>query len=332
MKSELIVHPQLPAPRPEASLPARIFGSRPTTVLKRITLMLLSIFVLYFGALGLWLHRIDADQGFAPPNPIEGGSHAVNMAIGLIERETVTKSWTANDPFFYPVAMQDNVQNFQRGVLRAVSRFTLMLETQMGRLRGSSAIDSDLERAVGLLQYPTDVWIFDFNQSMLPVQPAESQYLAALAALRSYNQRVALGQAPFETRADALAVTIERMADELSSRAATIDEHVTLDGSIIDMTADDIFYFNKGMSYASYLLLSELGRDFERIIVSQGLQGVWEQTIESLRQASQQRPLIVLNSSGDDSFFANHLHLQGFYLKRAILQLHEVVRVLRGNN
>jgi hypothetical protein len=36
----------------------------------------------------------------------------------------------------------------------------------------------------------------------------------------------------------------------------------------------------------------------------------------------------VLNGQHDGSIFANHLVLQGFFMKRAILQLEEAVSVL----
>ncbi len=330
MSNELIIRPQVPAKRPEVSLPGLVFGTKPRVILKRSVWMLAGLFVLYFGVIGNLMHRIDADLDFTPPNPVEGGSYAVNMAEALITREVVTHRWTANDPIFFPTGFHDNMPNFQRGMMRAISRFTLELENQIGRLRGSSAIDGDLERASGLLQFPPDVWIFDLDQSFLPVQPAETQYEAAARALRAYNARVAQGVAIFETRADALALTIERMASELGSRAAIVDDHVSADRFIFDMLADDIFYVNKGMAYASYLLLRELGRDFETVIAAQGLTRVWSQALESLREASQQQPLIVLNSSGASSFLANHLHLQGFYLKRAILQLDEISRVIRA--
>ena len=61
-----------------------------------------------------------------------------------------------------------------------------------------------------------------------------------------------------------------------------------------------------------------------------GVEAGWAQMLESLRNAAIQRPLVVLNSSGDDSFFANHLHMQGFYLKRSLLQMEQMVRVLRN--
>lgn len=331
MANDLIIRPQVPAKRPKTTLPGLVFGTRPSVIAKRSILFLATLFVLYFGVLGTLMHRIDADLDFSPPNPIEGGSHAVNMAEALILRETVENRWTANDPVFFPNAFHDNMPNYQRGMMRAISRFTMELENTIGRLRGSSAIDSDLERATGLLQFPTDVWLFDFDQSLLPIQPADTQYEAAARALRAFNTRVARGLAVFETRADALALTVERMAGELGARAALVDDHVSRDGFIIDFISDDIFYFNKGMAYASYLLLRELGHDFEDTIRHQGLTRVWAQALESLRLASQQKPLIVLNSSGANSFLANHLHLQGFYLKRAILQLDEVARVIRAN-
>lgn len=331
MANDLIIRPQVPATRPKTTLPGLIFGTKPRIIAKRGLLYLVAVFVLYFGVIGSMMHRIDANLDFSPPNPVDGGSHAVNMAEALILRETVENRWTANDPIFFPTAFHDNMPNFQRGMMRAISRFTMEMETQIGRLRGSSAIDNDLERATGLLQFPTDVWLFDFDQSLLPIQPADTQYAAAARALRAYNMRVAAGLAVFETRADALALAVERMAGELGSRAAIVDDHVSRDGFIIDFVSDDIFYFNKGMAYASYLLLRELGRDFEDTIRAQGLTRVWAQALESLREASQQKPLVVLNSSGANSFLANHLHLQGFYLKRAILQLDEITRVVRAN-
>ncbi|WP_275450479.1 hypothetical protein [Octadecabacter arcticus] len=40
------------------------------------------------------------------------------------------------------------------------------------------------------------------------------------------------------------------------------------------------------------------------------------------------RPAVVLNGQSDRSIFANHLALQGFAMKRAILQLEELIIVL----
>ncbi|MBQ1202556.1 MAG: DUF2333 family protein, partial [Loktanella sp.] len=164
MANDLIIRPQVPATRPERSLPSLVFGTKPKVIFKRSLFLLVTVLTLYFGVIGNLMHRIDADLDFVPPTPIEGGSHAVNMAEALIMREVVHNRWTPNDPIFFPNGLHDNMANYQRGMMRAISRFTLELENQIGRLRGSSAIDGDLERASGLLQFPTDVWIFDFDQ------------------------------------------------------------------------------------------------------------------------------------------------------------------------
>lgn len=315
---------------PRRSLWRRFLTDRPPVALRRLAATIAVSAILFYGVIGSLLNRVDADIAFMPPQPVAGGSHAVNMAEALILREVTTSRWAPNDPPFFPTAMHDNMANFQRGMIRAIGRFTLQLESQVGRLRGSSAIDEDLKRAAGLLQFPPDVWLFDFNQSLLPVQPAEAQYEAAARALRSYNLRIAAGTAIFEARADALALTVEQMASELSARAALIDSHVSAGHFVINRRSDDIFYANKGMAYASYLLLRELGADFEQVIQSQHLAKVWEQGLDSLRHAAEQRPSIVLNGAGVDSLIANHLHIQGFYMKRAILQLDEVARVIRA--
>ena len=328
MSNDLIVRPSLPVPRPRYRVARVILGQRPKTIALRGSGFLVALFVGYFGVIGNLMQRVDADLDFAPAPQAEVGSYSVAMAAALIRRETVDNRWTANDPLFFPTAFHDNMPNFQRGVMRAVSRFTMALEDQIGRTRGSSAIDRDLGRAVGLVQYPTDIWMLDFRQSLFPVAPSDSQYRAALEALDAYNGRVALGQAVFERRADTFVLTLQRMAAEMGSRTAWIDTHLRRDTFILDGISDDIFYFNKGQVYASYLLLREMGRDFEAVIKQQGLTSVYDQALDSLRMAARQRPLIVMNASGDDSFFANHLYLQGFYIKRAILQLDEVSRVL----
>ncbi len=273
-------------------------------------------------------HVIDADTTFTPANAPEGGSAAVAMAAALIDREINVHGWTPNDPWFMPAGILDNMPNFQRGMLRATGWFTFELLDQLGRVRGSASNDPDLERAASLLQFPPDVWIIDPGTSWLPTVASEDQYRAGLALLQRYNGRVAAGEAVFEFRADALATTIQRMSVDLASQASTIDQMQHQGFWIFSNRADDVFYQNKGMLYAYYMLLNGLGSDFEGLIAERGLNLGWAQAIEDLRRGSQLQPVVVLNGDSDRSIFANHLMLQGFYMKRAILQLEEVVNTL----
>jgi hypothetical protein len=299
---------------------------RPLALLARIGAGALVLATLYYGVLGTLMHRIDNDLDFVPPAPVEGGSAAVAMASALIDREVNEHGWSANNPWLYPDAFLDNMPNYQTGLMRSVGRFTFHFLDQLARTRGSSSVDPDLERANGLLQFPGDVWIFDPRSSLLPTIPSEQQYRAGLAALVAYNARLAEGRAVFERRGDALAMTLRRVSADLGSQTALLDRRVQQDGlSLLDRTADDAFYLNKGMLYGYTMLLRALGQDFEAQIAERALNALWAQTLASLGHAASLKPPIVLNGAGDNSIFANPLVLQGFYMKRAILQLEEIV-------
>ena len=60
-------------------------------------------FVILYYVLGMLIvHKVDDDPDFKPSSIKVGGSHAVSMAIALIDREVNSNSWVANDPFFMP--------------------------------------------------------------------------------------------------------------------------------------------------------------------------------------------------------------------------------------
>ncbi|TNC65816.1 DUF2333 family protein [Rubellimicrobium roseum] len=321
--------PPRAAPRRYLLMPLRWwFRGRPVAVAQRTLLLLATLAMLYFGLLGLLSHRIDNDPDFVAPVAVEGGSAAVAMAAGLVDREVNVHEWTVNDPLG-PDAFLDNAMNFQQGILRATAQVSFQFFDQIGRARGSSSADPDLERATGLLQFPGDVWIFDFRKTWLPTVSSEAQYREAVRALLAYDARVAAGQAVFERRADALSVTLARVAADLGSRTAMIErEYQRADVSFFDTRVDDVFYLNMGMVYAYSLMLEALGEDFAGVIEERGVSALWAQAMQSLEYAGQLQPMIVMNGAGEDSIFANHLVLQGFYMKRAILQLEEIVRVL----
>lgn len=294
----------------------------------RPPLLVVGAVTLWFGLGGLLMHRLDDDTDFRPPTPPAGASHVIAMSVALIEREVLQHEWSANDPWFMPDGLLDNGPNFQRGIIAAIGRFSFEMVDQLGRTRGSSLADPDLERAAGFLQFPPDVWHFDLSKSWLPAAPSEAQYLAGARAHASYNTRLAQGQAVFDRRADSLAETVARIAADLGSQSAMIDAHLSREsGWILNRNADDIYYQTKGRLYAYYLLLRELGRDFERVIVERNLVTIWSQALDSLREAASLRPFVVLDGAPEGSIFANHLAMQGFQLLRALVKLNEVVKV-----
>jgi hypothetical protein len=172
--------------------------------------------------------------------------------------------------------------------------------------------------------------VFNPSVSLAPTATSESQYRAAVRALRAYNERVAAGTAGFDTRADNLIDTIERFNNDLGSMSAVIDEHLRLrSGFPISFSADDIFYQTKGRLYGYYMLLKALGEDFQPVLAERNLTSVWDNMLQSGRQAAIQQPWVVLNGSVDSQFVPSHLASQGFLLLRLRTQMREVANVLQ---
>jgi hypothetical protein len=217
---------------------------------------------------------------------------------------------------------------FQRGIMTGIARFTIEMSDQIGRTRGSSQADPDLQKAAGLLNYSPYVWLFDFSTSWLPTTSSQTQYRAGLAALKNYNKRLSTGNAVFERRADNLIETINRMANDLGAASAATAERIE-NGSGFNFNTDaDLYYHTKGRMYATYLLMRELQRDFADIVKEKQLEAVWAQTMESLKAGMRLNNFFVLNAAPDSAMLPNHLAAQGFFLMRARTQMYEITNIL----
>lgn len=287
------------------------------------------VFLLYILIGMMIVNRID--DKFRPlPDVPENASVTVELVAGLVERETIDHNWTPNDPFFLPGGWLDNTPSFQKGIMGALSRFTFELRDQIGRTRGSSAVDVDLEKAAGNLSKEPERWIIDFSTSLLPTTPSDSYFREAARQLRTYNDRLANGGAVFERRADNLLATLDRITLDLGASSAAIDDYITAEsgGILPDTGADDLFYQVKGQVYAYTLILSALEKDFASVIVGRDVQPLYTSLLVSLRAAASLDPLIVLNGDVDGIMLPNHLAVQGFYLLRARTQLREIGNIL----
>ena len=296
-----------------------------------VPLVLIVLLLIYYVGGMIWLTNVDDSVDFGLPSTApEGGSLAVAVAADLIERETETHRWTANDPFFMPGYMLDNMPSFQQGIMTALFRFSSELRDGIARTRGSSAEDPDANAAAGFLSYPGNVWIFNLDVSWwAPTAPSEKQYREGMRALRRYNDHLADGTAIFEARADNLQTMLDRFNADIGGASAAIDQQLTeRSGWMPDFTGDDLFYANKGRLYAYYLLMRSLEVDFAKVIVERDLGNAWRQTVVSLRDAATLQPWIVLNGAPDSQFLPSHLSAQGFYLLRARTQLKEIVNIL----
>lgn len=321
--------PELPPRRRFRFLPSFGAGSRRRRLSLGFAGAVLAMLLLYYPLGAFWVHRIDDDPDFSPGEIAPEASRAVAMAAALIDREVGRHGWPANDPWFFPGAVLDNMPNYQQGIITALRRFALELTDQIGRTRGSSQADPDLETARSRLNYAGDVWVWDLSVSLWPTAPSDQQYMAARDALLSYNRRVAAGAAVFERRSDNLLYTLDRIATDLGSSSAALEKRVESDaGALLDFQADDIFYRTKGELYAYAMILRELETDFAPIIRERSLQRAWKEMLDNLLLAAELQPWVVLNGAPDGQFLPNHLASQGFYLLRARTQLREISDIL----
>ena len=311
--------------------PTRRFSLLRRLPWKPVVIAILVLIVIGMPAGMLITHEIDNDPAFtvneAEMRPAE--SRAIAMSAALIDREVNQNRWVANDPWFLPGHWLDNMPNFQMGMLAAISRFTVEMRDQVGRERGTSQDDVDLREAAGRLQFPGDKWIIDLSTSLWPQATSEEHFRTARRHLLAYNARLADGRAIFERRSDNLLALLERLALDLGSSSAVLDQRINEEsGNPFDTRADDIFYSIKGQAYAYFLILRELEKDYGPLVKDRGVQQIWNNMLASLRHAAEMDPLVVLNGQPDGILFPSHLASQGFYILRARQQMREVANVL----
>lgn len=303
--------------------------SRLWRLVKWTGLALLLVIVLYYPVGMLMTNEINDDPNFAPAAVPEKGSRTVAMAAALIDREVNGTGWPANDPWFFPGSMLDNMPNFQNGEILALQKFTIELRDHIGRGRGTSSADPDLQDAASSLSNKSDIWIFDLSRSWAPLTPSETYFRGAMKSLQAYNTRVAAGKVEFEPRADSLISALDRIGADLGDASAEIDTQIDQNsGAWIDWSADDKFYLIKGKIYTYALLLRALGEDFSTIIQEKGATNAWNRMVSSLMEGAELRPLVVINGRPDALMQPNHLAAEGFYLLRARAQLEELSDIL----
>lgn len=277
-------------------------------------------------------HKVDDNLNFeasgdfaAPPQ----GSQAIAITAALLHRELKEHSWTPSDPFFKPGALLDRMPAYQIGIVSALARFAVEMTDQVGRTRGSSKMDDDLAEAAGKLKYPADVFFFDRSISILPVASSDSQYKSAIKSLLRYNTRLASGQAVYERRADNLMVVLDRIASDLGSSSAALDDRTNeKNRRWFETDADTVYYDVKGRMYAYYLILRELRKDYADVIKEKNLDAAWDQTVQSLGEGAKLRSFWVFNAAPDSQFVPSHLAAEGFYLLRARTQIKELSSIL----
>jgi hypothetical protein len=225
-------------------------------------------------------------------------------------------------PFF------DNKASFQRGVNQAVRRTAIELVDTLGRVRGTSQVDSNLQSARGNLQFDESTWYFSLNP-FGPKTPTPSFYRASIRDLRTFNDRLQKCEAVFDARADNLVQFVDRIANDLGGTSAILrDRSESHNSGWFDTRADDRFWFAYGQLYGYYGILSGAGADFKDVIAQRGLSQLWTMLEEQFRAALKIQPFIVSNGAESGWLMPAHLATMGFYVLRVRSNLVEIRQVL----
>jgi hypothetical protein len=222
----------------------------------------------------------------------------------------------------------DNKASFQRGINQAIRRTSVELVDSLGRVRGTSGINADLQRARGNIQFDEETWYFG-SDSLLPKTPTPNYYRTALADLRKFNTSLESCEAIFDGRSDNLIEFLDRIANDIGSTSAIIRERSEFhNGGWFDTRADDRFWFAYGQLYGYYGILSAAGADFDAVIKARGIEPIWIESIKQLRSALNIQPAIISNGREDGWIMPTHLATMGFYILRVRSNLVEMRDVL----
>ena len=222
----------------------------------------------------------------------------------------------------------DNKAAFQRGVNQAIRRTAVELVDALGRVRGTSGINADLQRARGNMQFDEETWYFG-SDSLLPKTPTPNYYRTAMADLRKFNASLEACDAIFDGRSDNLIEFLDRISNDIGSTSAIIRERSEFhNGGWFDTRADDRFWFAYGQRYGYYGILSAAGADFDAVIKARGIEPLWTESIKQLRSALKIQPAIISNGREDGWIMPTHLATMGFYILRVRSNLVEMRDVL----
>ncbi len=286
-----------------------------------------------------------------------GRSQLVSMQVHLIDMLVNQNDWAPGTPMYRigvfglleweATPFFDNKASFQTGAIAALRRISIELNDTLGRVRGTSAVDTDLESAMSRLRTNERAWVINnpFDKQLSTIQVSATQaYRGAIPLYQKYNDRLANCTALFDLRADNLRTVLDRitkdigsLTDQLAKRSQGMMYDVELDTFApasgndrgwFDFRADNLFHQARGQMYAYHGLLQAMRADFARIIEKRDLADVWDRMEQHVAEAAMLKPLIVSNGREDGLFMPDHLSIMAENMLRARANMVELRDIL----
>ncbi len=264
-------------------------------------------------------------------------SAMVKFEADMIDRNVNQGTWVPSNPlhkaglFFIwdwkDTPFFDNRAAFQLGTNQVVRRTAIELVDRLGRVRGTSSINPNLQKAREAANYRENAWFFTFSPPFL--QPTTQARLRdAGKKMRDFNKELAACKADFDVRADNMLQFIERVTGDIGSTSEILQRRMEVANFIgFDRRADDRFWFTYGQLYAYHGVLTAMRSDFRKVFEQRNLNKLWDRVDEQLRDALNMQPFLVMNGSAS-GIFKSHLESIGFDLLRVRTILVEIRDVL----
>ncbi|MDD9910243.1 MAG: DUF2333 family protein [Ahrensia sp.] len=222
----------------------------------------------------------------------------------------------------------DNKAAFQLGINQAVRRVSIELVDRLGRVRGTSGIDANLQKARESLAYDEDSWYFSLDP-FGPRSTTQANYRSARRSLLQFNQELAACRSNFDARPDNLLQFIDRITSDIGATSDILRTRMEASNAgWFDPRADDRFWFAYGQLYAYNGILAATRLDFAEVFRNRNLEQIWLRTEEQLQAALDLQPAIISNGHEASWIMPTHLATMGFYVLRIRSNLVETRDIL----
>ncbi len=223
--------------------------------------------------------------------------------------------WRPNDILNFT----DNVNNYQLGVLEVTRRTAVALAERISRTGTADAYNRHLELAMNWFMIKADRYWFP---------SPESKYRSGLDELEKYMENLKSKEARFYIRTDNLIPLLGSFEDLLGSCDENLVKEFEADGSPVSwFTADDYFYYTKGVANSMVTVLEAVHHEFLSTLESRHATELLHHAIEACKRAAEMEPWIVMDRNLS-SFVANHRANMAAPISHARFYIGAVIKTL----
>jgi len=245
-----------------------------------------------YPALVVMSHQIDDSQiEFA--DGYEWSVGEIGATVTLIARILEGPGWASDSPEWHPRARLTAMPAWQEGIVSASSDYTRLIAAQTG--------NEDVAAAARLLT--------------LEEAGMKDRLTAAAEILARYDSSVENGHAKTSKGeaqlAEKLRLTAGWAQESRASLAIAASNTEAWPASYSDIQT---FYASKARAHVAHELLSAALAQEHNALTARNLSPAKSEALAIWRRAAEQKPLFVVNRSGNEALFGNHLTGMAFLM------------------